>query len=127
LFEGEQGRQRSEIHYDPATGIVTIKMQARDPNGYFIPNIRRESFVVYENNARQQNATVEIEHAPVTLAVLMEYGGRYQALNKALGDEVPRAAHQLLDEIGRQDRIAVWRYGDRVERRRSRRRKNRAH
>jgi len=102
-------------------------MQARDPNGYFIPNIRRESFVVYENNARQQNATVEIEHAPVTLAVLMEYGGRYQALNKALGDEVPRAAHQLLDEIGRQDRIAVWRYGDRVERRRSRRRKNRAH
>jgi VWFA-related protein len=45
----------------------------------------------------------------------MEYGGRYQTLNRTLGDEVPRAAHQLLDEIGRQDRVAVWRYGDQAE------------
>jgi VWFA-related protein len=115
LFQGEQGKQRSEIHYDQTTGMVTIKMQVQDPNGYFVPNIRRENFVVYENDVRQRNATVEIEHAPVSLAVLMEYGGRHQALNKALGDEVPRAAHQLLDEIGRQDKVAVWRYGDQLE------------
>ena len=115
LFQGEQGKQKSEIHYDQTTGIVTIKMVVQDPNGYFIPNIRRDNFAVYENNVRQPNATVEIEHAPVTLAVLMEYGGRRQALNKALGEEVPRAAHQLLDKIGRQDGIAFWRYADQVE------------
>ena len=115
LFQGEQGKQKSEIHYDQTTGIVTIKMVVQDPNGYFIPNIRRDNFAVYENNVRQPNATVEIDHAPVTLAVLLEYGGRRQALNKALGLEVPRAAHQLLDEIGRQDRIAFWRYADQVE------------
>ena len=115
LFQGEQGKQGSEIHYDQNTGIVTIKMQVQDPNGYFIPNIRRDNFVVYENNVRQQNATVEIEHTPVTLGVLMEHGGRYHALNQAIGEEVPRAAQQLLDEIGRQDRVAVWTYGDQVE------------
>jgi Ca-activated chloride channel family protein len=115
LFQGEQGKQRSEIHYDQTTGVVTIKMVVQDPNGYFIPNIRRDNFAVYENNVRQQNATVEIDHAPVTLAVLLEYGGRRQALNKALGYEVPRAAHQLLDEIGRQDKIALWRYAGKVE------------
>ena len=115
LFQGEQGKQRSEIHYDQTTGVVTIKMGVQDPNGYFIPNIRRDNFAVYENDVRQQNATVEIDHAPVTLAVLLEYGGRRQALNKALGYEVPRAAHQLLDEIGRQDKIAFWRYADQVE------------
>jgi VWFA-related protein len=115
LFQGEQGKQGSEIHYDQNTGMVTIKMQVQDPNGYFIPNIRRDNFVVYENNVRQQNATVEIEHTPVTLGVLMEHGGRYHALNQAIGEEVPRAAQQLLDEIGRQDRVAVWTYGDQVE------------
>jgi Ca-activated chloride channel homolog len=115
LFQGEQGKQRSEIHYDQTTGVVTIKMVVQDPNGYFIPNIRRDNFAVYENNVRQQNATVEIDHAPVTLAVLLEYGGRRQALNKALGYDVPRAAHQLLDEIGRQDKIAFWRYAGKVE------------
>lgn len=115
LFQGEQGKQTPEMHYDPNTGIVTIKMLVQDPNGYFIPNIRRDNFAVYENNSRQQNATVEIEHAPVTLAVLMEYGARFEALNKALADEAARAAHQLLDEIGRQDKVAVWRYADQVE------------
>jgi len=84
LFQGEQGKQRSEIHYDQTTGVVTIKMVVQDPNGYFIPNIRRDNFAVYENNVRQQNATVEIDHAPVTLAVLLEYGGRRQALNTSV-------------------------------------------
>jgi hypothetical protein len=55
-------------------------MLVQDPSGYFIPNIRRENFVVYENGFRQQNATVEIEHSPVAMGILLEYGGRYQAL-----------------------------------------------
>jgi VWFA-related protein len=116
VFQGEQGKQNTEIFFDAATQIVTAKILVQDPNGYFIPNIRRDNFAVYENGVRQQNATVEVEHAPVSLAVLMEWGGRYQALNKALAEEVPRAAHQLLDELGRQDKIALFRYGDRVDR-----------
>ena len=58
LFQGTQGKQRTETHFDPSTGMVTVKMLVQDPNCYFIPNIRRENFVVYENGARQQNATV---------------------------------------------------------------------
>src|SRR6476646_2198053 len=48
LFKGAQGAQKTEIHYDPATGTVTLKLLVQDPNGYFIPDIRRENFVVYE-------------------------------------------------------------------------------
>lgn len=116
LFQGEQGKQKTEIYFDPATHVVTVKLLVQDPNGYFIPNIRRDNFAVYENGTRQHNATVEIEHAPVSLAVLMEWGGRYQALIKALADQAPRAAHQVLDELGRQDKVAIFRYGDRVDR-----------
>jgi Ca-activated chloride channel homolog len=115
LFVGKQGKQRTEIHFDPATGMVTIKLLVQSPNGYFIPNIRRENFVVYENGTRQQNATVEVEHAPVSLGLLMEFGGRAQALNRLLGLEVARAGHQLLEVLGREDKIAIWKYGDRVE------------
>lgn len=115
LFQGAQGKQRTEIRFDAATDLVTLKMLVQDPNGYFIPSIRRENFVVYENGKRQQNATVEIEHAPVSVGLLLEYGGRYQSLNKAIGDEVARAAHGFLDEIGRNDKVAVWKYGDAIE------------
>jgi VWFA-related protein len=115
LFEGKQGTQKTEIHFDPATHVVTVKLLVQDTNGYFIPNIRRDNFVVYENDIRQHNATVEIEHAPVTLGLLMEFGGRAQALNRLLGIEVARAGRQLLDELGREDKVAIWKYSDKVE------------
>ena len=115
LFSSKQGEQKTEIHFDPATGVVTLKLLVQDPNGYFIPNLRRDNFVVYENGVRQQNATVEIEHAPVTLAVLMEFGGRAPGLNRQTGDEVARAAQQLLDELGPEDKVTFWKYSDQVQ------------
>jgi hypothetical protein len=115
LFEGRPNKQKTEISFDPATKVVTVKMLVQDPNGYFIPNIRRENFAVYEDGVRQQNAKVEVEHAPVSIGILLEYGGRFQAMNKAVGEEVSRAAHQFLDEIGREDKVAIWKYGGQLE------------
>ena len=115
LFNSTQGKQKTEIRFDPATGTVTLKLLVQDPNGYFIPNLRRDNFVVYENGVRQQNATVDIEHAPVTLSVLMEFGGRAPGLNHQMGDEVSRAAQQLLDELGPEDKVTFWKYSDQVQ------------
>jgi Ca-activated chloride channel family protein len=115
LFKGEEGQQRTEIHFDPATGMVTMKLLVQDPNGYFIPNLRRDNFAVFENGVRQNNATVEVEHAPVALALLLEWGGRYPSLNKTLASEVSMAARQLLEVTGREDKIAIWKYADQAE------------
>ena len=115
LFQGAQGKQRTEIHFDSTTNVVTIKMLVQDPKGYFIPNIRRENFAVYENGVRQENANAEIEHAAVSLGVLLEYGGRYQALNESVGEADSAAANKLLSEIGADDKVAIWTYGDKVE------------
>jgi Ca-activated chloride channel homolog len=115
LFEGTQGKQKPEIYFDPTTGMVTLKLLVQDPNGYFIPNIRRDNFVVYENGVRQQNVSVDIEHAAVTLGVLIEFGGRTQVLDRMMSIEVARTGRQLLDALGPQDKIAIWKYNDKVE------------
>jgi len=115
LFEGESAAPKPDIRYDPQTGIVTVKMAVEDPSGRFLPNIRRDNFAVYDNGIRQKDPDIEIEHAPVTLAVVMQWGGRSQALNEEMDDEIPRAAHQLLDELGKRDKIAIWTYGDRTQ------------
>src|ERR1700730_7675973 len=99
LFRGEQGKQWAEIHFDLVTGVATIKLLVQDPQGYFIPNIRREHFAVYENGVRQ-NADVEIEHPPVSLALLFEYGGRYPGMNKSLAMEGLNAPRQLFAALG---------------------------
>jgi hypothetical protein len=105
LYKGEQGPQRSEVsevEFNAASRMVTIKFHVEDPNGYFLPNIRRDNFVVYEDGARQKNVSVEVEHSLISVALLMELGGRYHELNKVLGEEVPRAGRQLLrDSAGK--------------------------
>src|SRR5437868_9607317 len=115
LFTGKQGRQKTEIHYDPATHMVTLQLLVQDPNGYFIPNIRRENFVVYENGVRQQIASVDVDDAPVSAGLLLEFGGRYLPLNRVLAVDTPRAAQQFLDAMTRQDKAAIWKYAARVE------------
>lgn len=115
LFEGTQAPQATEIRYDAATELVTIKLVVQDPKGYFIPNIRRGNFAVYENGVRQHNATVEIERAPVSIGILIEHGGRYRTINEDLAQAVALAGYDLLDEIGRDDKVAIWTYGDKVK------------
>jgi VWFA-related protein len=84
----------------------------QDPNGYFIPNIRRENFAVYENGVRQNADSVKIEHASVSLGLLLEYGGRYPSLNRDLTAAISGAGRELLKALGDRDQMAVWTYGD---------------
>jgi VWFA-related protein len=115
LFKGEQGAQQSEIKFKPATRQVTIKLHVEDPNGYFLPNLHPDNFVVYEDGIRQKNVAVEVEHAPVSIALLMEFGGRYHELNQSLAGEVDEAGRQLLNVLGHDDKVAVFKYGDQLE------------
>ena len=115
LYKGEQGRQRSEIEFSPANRMVTVKLHVEDPNGYFLPNIRRENFAVFEDGVRQKDVDVEVEHAAISAALLMELGGRYSEINKMLADEVPRAGREFLNVIGRDDKIAVFKYDDKLQ------------
>lgn len=111
----QEGGQKTEIHFDATTRVVTIKMLVRDSNGYSVPNIRRENFVVYEDGVRQQDVTVEIEHAAASIGLLLEHGGRYQSLNDALHQAISMAADQFLDQMGNDDEVAIWTYGDKVK------------
>jgi VWFA-related protein len=115
LFHGEQGKQPSEVTFVPLTRTVTAKFHVEDPNGYFIPNLRRENFAVYEDGVRQKNVSVEIEHAPVTVALVLEFGGRYHELNKKLAMEVPMMGRQILEVIGREDKIAIFKYDSKLD------------
>ncbi|MCU1234689.1 MAG: hypothetical protein JWP63_2656 [Candidatus Solibacter sp.] len=115
VFQGKQGRQKTEIRFDPSTGIVTLKLLVQDVNGSFIPNLRRENFVVYEDGQRQTNASVDIEHAPAAIGLLFEHGGRFPSLNQELVDNVSRSGRELLHTLGEHDRIAAWMYADQVK------------
>jgi VWFA-related protein len=114
LYQGKSGTPQSEVEFVPLTRTVTIKFQVQDPNGYFLPNIRRDNFAVYEDGVRQKNVSVEIEHAPVTVALVMEFAGRFHELNKTLATEIPPIGKGLLEVLGRNDKVAVFKYADKL-------------
>jgi VWFA-related protein len=115
LHSGEQGEQRSEIKFTPSTRIVTAKVHVEDPNGYFLPNLRPENFAVYEDGVPQKNVNVQIERSPATMALMLEYGGRYRELNKTLAREVPEIGRQFLQNIGHDDKVAIFKYSSKLE------------
>lgn len=112
LFNGEQGRQHTEIHFDPATRTVTLKLLVQDPSGYFIPNIPRDSFVVYEDGVRQKIVSADVERAPASIVLLMERGSPYPDLS--LDTDLTLAGEQLLDRLERDDKIAVFEYAEKI-------------
>lgn len=94
----------------PRTVVVSVE----DPQGNLIPNLHPENFAVYENGVRQSDVTSKVVHAPITLAVLIEGGGRYQAVNRILGTEVPYLIHPLADALIQEDRVGTFAYTDSV-------------
>ena len=113
VFQSEPGTPRPlQIAFDPRTGLVTVTLSVDDPEGYLIPNLRPEHFAIYEDGVLQKNATVDIDHAVITMSVLFEGGGRYQELNRMLQTDIPSAAHPLLDALIPADKVAVFSYAN---------------
>ena len=106
---------RTEFGFDPASERVTVSFPVEDAEGNYVPDARPNNFVVYEDGVRQRDLHVDIQRAPVTLGILLEHGGRYQTLNEAIWDAVSSSTQMLMDHVSREDELAVWEYGDRLE------------
>jgi Ca-activated chloride channel family protein len=116
LFQSEPGKPHAlQIAFDPQTQRVTVTLSVEDPDGYFIPNLRPENFAVYEDGILQKGATVDVEHAAVSMSVLLEGGGRYQELNQLLSTEIPFVARPLLSSLIPDDKVAVLSYAHTVK------------
>jgi VWFA-related protein len=87
-----------------------LVVSVQDPQGNLVPNLRPENFAVYENGVRQRDVTVDVAHAPITLALLLEGGGRYQAVNKILETEIPYLVRPLADALLPEDKVGTFAY-----------------
>jgi hypothetical protein len=121
---GDIGISKRARHTAPAADHVRPTDRARHgravggwSGGYLIPNLRPEHFAIYEDGVLQKNATVDIDHAVITMSVLFEGGGRYQELNRMLQTDIRSAAHPLLDALIPADKVAVCEHPENARRR----------
>ena len=106
---------QASANFNPETGQVIVTANVPAAEWASTADIGRHSFVVYEDNVRQRVDDVEVTHAPLSIGLLLENGGRYHALNEVIAENVIRAARELLGAINPGDRVTIWTYSDSVQ------------
>ena len=113
---GEAAQERPSgqgFAFHTAVNLVNVAVTVTDANGRFVPNLRREDFVVLEDGAPQPVSQFESERVPVSLGIALDTSGsmagpKIQAAQAALR----RFLFDLLDPA---DEVFLYRFDSRPE------------
>jgi Ca-activated chloride channel family protein len=83
--------------------LVNLNIKVVDLSGRPLPQLKREEFVVLEDNIPQEITYFEPVAAPVNLLLLLDLSGSIGSKLHAM----KKAAKKFVDSLGRNDRVAV--------------------
>lgn len=113
-IRADDGPPRAEVTFDAAREQVTVRVAPRHLRDVMFPISLRERLTVLENGVRQSDVAVDVEHAPISVAVLIEHGGRSHQFNESVASDAEVLVRPLLNALDREDRLAVFAYDDAV-------------
>jgi len=86
---------------------VSVDVSVLDDKGHFIPKIPRGNFRVSEDGVPQQISGFGLGEAPMTICMLIEFSGRYQAYWSRGWYETLQASYGFLSTLKPDDNVAV--------------------
>jgi Ca-activated chloride channel homolog len=89
---------------------VSVDVAVLDDHGHFIPKIPRANFRILEDNVPQQVTAFGIGEAPITICMLIEFSGRYQAYWSSGWRETLMASYGFLQGLKADDNVAIVAY-----------------
>lgn len=95
------------------TDLINVTVTVTDANGRFVPNLKAEDFVVYEDGKPQQVQQFDSDRVPVSLGIALDTSGsmagaKMQAAEAALN-------RFLFDLLGKNDEVFLYRFDSRPE------------
>ena len=90
--------------------LVNVTATVSDANGRFVPGLRQEDFIVYEDDVPQSVTQFSAERVPVSLGIALDTSGSMagEKIDAARG-ALNRFVFDLLDE---RDEVFLYRFGD---------------
>jgi VWFA-related protein len=113
-LSGQQDRGQSSdqgsFRFKSGIELINVTATVTDASGRFVPGLRQEDFVVYEDEERQTVTHFSGERVPVSLGIVLDTSGsmegeKLQAAKSALN----RFLYDLLD---RDDEVFLYRFDD---------------
>jgi VWFA-related protein len=69
------GQKQDEFRFRSGVDLVNVTATVTDRNGRFVPGLRQEDFVVYEENQPQEITHFSNERVPVSLGIVLDTSG----------------------------------------------------
>src|SRR5436305_5994892 len=62
----------SGFRFKSGVELINVTATVTDANGRFVPNLRQEDFVIYEDDERQNVTHFSAERVPVSLGIMLD-------------------------------------------------------
>jgi VWFA-related protein len=69
------GQKQEEFRFRSGVDLVNVTATVTDRNGHFVPGLRQEDFIVYEENQLQEITHFDNERVPVSLGIVLDTSG----------------------------------------------------
>ena len=101
--------------YSADAVTVTVEVSVLDNKGHFIPNIPAGNFRVTEDNVPQKISGITKGEAPMTIAMVIEFSGRFQQVYSEPWYQTLQAAYGFVQTLKPEDYVAIVAYDLRAE------------
>lgn len=112
--KGKEGPE-GVVTYSTDAVTVTVDVSVLDNKGRFIPNIPAGHFRVLEDNVPQKVTQVSKGEAPMTIALVIEFSGRFQRVYSEPWYQTLQAAYGFVQSLKPEDYVAIIAYDLRPE------------
>ena len=106
----KENENTGDATFKAETNIVTVDVQVIDPHGNPIPGIPRGNFRILEDNVPQTLTQFSTSQAPMTVAMVIEFSGRFQAYWSYGWGDTLTAAYGFVNSLKPDDYVAVIAY-----------------
>src|SRR3954469_5988377 len=99
-------QNQDSFRFKSGVELINVTATVSDPSGRFVPNLRKEDFVIYEDDQPQPVTHFSAERVPVSLGIALDTSG------SMAGDKIHEAQSALdrfmFDLLDRQDELFVY-------------------
>ena len=101
--------QEQTFQFKSSTELVNINATVSDETGRFVPSLRKEDFVVYEDDVLQTVTHFGAERVPVSLGIVVD-------TSESMAGDKMRAARTALDQfyklLDQEDEVFLYKFSD---------------
>jgi Ca-activated chloride channel homolog len=98
------------------SNVVSVDVAVLDNKGHFIPGIPRGNFRVLEDNVPQQIQNFSLGEAPMTVCMVIEFSGKFQAYYYGPSwYQTLAASYGFLQTLKQEDYVAIRAYDMKIE------------